>query len=167
VDWFGELKFSYDMSFPNGAWLEAQRGGCCTVMPYFLPDGTLELPLTTTEDYTLFHILGDYSTTLWKRQMQIILESHGLITVLVHPDYIRSSRPMNTYRSLLAEIARLRDDHGVWVTLPGDVDRWWRQRSRMELVPTGDSWSIAGPGSERASIAYACADGDALVYERG
>ena len=53
------------MSVPNVAHLEPQRGGCCTVMPYFVGD-VLELPLTTIQDYSLFHILGDYSTTLWK-----------------------------------------------------------------------------------------------------
>jgi hypothetical protein len=36
--WFDQLKFSYDMSVPNVAHLEPQRGGCCTVMPYFVGD---------------------------------------------------------------------------------------------------------------------------------
>src|SRR5215510_2710337 len=69
VEWFRELRFSYDMSVPNVARLEAQRGGCCTIMPYPLPGGMTELPVTMAEDYTLFNILTDYSTTLWKRQM--------------------------------------------------------------------------------------------------
>ena len=47
--WFDQLKFSYDMSVPNVAHLEPQRGGCCTVMPYFVGD-ILELPVTTTQD---------------------------------------------------------------------------------------------------------------------
>ncbi len=34
--WFDAFEFSYDMSVPNAAHLEPQRGGCCTVMPYFL-----------------------------------------------------------------------------------------------------------------------------------
>ena len=63
--WFEAFEFSYDMSVPNAAHLEPQRGGCCTVMPYFVGN-ILELPLTTAQDYSLFHILGDYSTTLWK-----------------------------------------------------------------------------------------------------
>ena len=55
-DWFDAFEFSYDMSVPNAAHLEPQRGGCCTVMPYFVGN-ILELPLTTAQDYTLFHIL--------------------------------------------------------------------------------------------------------------
>ncbi len=42
--WFGAFEFSYDMSVPNAAHLEPQRGGCCTVMPYFVGN-ILELPL--------------------------------------------------------------------------------------------------------------------------
>ena len=44
--WYGAFEFAYDMSVPNVAHLEPQRGGCCTVMPYFIGD-ILELPLTT------------------------------------------------------------------------------------------------------------------------
>ena len=44
--WFDAFEFSYDMSVPNASHLEPQRGGCCTVMPYFVGD-ILELPLTT------------------------------------------------------------------------------------------------------------------------
>lgn len=165
VDWFQDLNFSYDMSVPNVARLEAQRGGCCTVMPYSLPGGMTELPLTVTEDYTLFNVLNDYSTTLWKQQMKIILESRGLMTFLIHPDYVTTGRAQDTYKALLAEIDRLRSDHRVWVTLPRDVDRWWRDRNAMTLVPSDNGWKIEGPGSERARVAYAILDGDRLGYE--
>jgi hypothetical protein len=55
--WYDALNFSYDMSIPNVAHLDPQRGGCCTVMPFFIGD-ILELPVTTTQDYTLFNILN-------------------------------------------------------------------------------------------------------------
>jgi hypothetical protein len=164
VDWFQDLSFSYDMSVPNVARLEAQRGGCCTVMPYFLPGGVLELPLTTTEDYTLFHILKDYSTTLWKQQMGAILEGHGLVSFIIHPDYVIPKTAQDVYKALLEEVCRLRSD-GVWVALPRDVDSWWRDRSEMELVQDGKDWKIEGTGSDRARVAYAHRDGDRLVYE--
>lgn len=35
-EWYDAFEFSYDMSVPNVAHLEPQRGGCCTVMPYFI-----------------------------------------------------------------------------------------------------------------------------------
>jgi len=165
TDWFQDLNFSYDMSFPNVSRLEAQRGGCCTVMPYFLPGGITELPLTTTEDYTLFHVLKDYSTTVWKGQIDAILEGHGLITILVHPDYVLTKEAQDVYKELLEMIGRLKTDRGLWVTLPREVDRWWRERSAMNLVADGSGWRIEGVGHDRARVAYACLTGDRLVYE--
>jgi hypothetical protein len=165
ADWFQDLDFSYDMSVPNVARLAAQRGGCCTVMPYFLPGGMLELPLTTTEDYTLFNVLNDYSTSLWKQQMEIILDSHGLMTFLVHPDYLMSAKAQDICKSLLEEIGRVRAEANVWVPLPREVDVWWRQRSQMDLIPYGSGWKIEGAGSDRASLAHACLSGDRLHYE--
>lgn len=165
VDWLRHLNFSYDMSIPNVARLEPQHGGCCTVMPYFLPGGMLELPLTTTQDYTLFNVLNDYSTALWEQQIDVILRGHGLISMIVHPDYIASTRAQDVYKQLLDNLNRLRTDERVWVALPGDVDRWWRQRSEMELVQAGSGWSIEGPGSDRARLAYGHLEGDHLVYE--
>ena len=41
------------------------------------------------------------------------------------------------------------------MALPGEVDRWWRQRSAMRLVKQEDGWRIDGLGNERARIAYA------------
>jgi peptidoglycan/xylan/chitin deacetylase (PgdA/CDA1 family) len=165
ADWFQHLKFSYDMSVPNVARLEPQRGGCCTVMPYFLPGGMTELPLTTAEDYTLFHVINDNSADLWKRQMRILMEANGLMTFLIHPDYVQPKQAQTVYKELLEEIARLRSENNVWVTLPREVDRWWRQRSVMKLVPDGGSLRIEGPGCERARVAYAVLDGNKLVYE--
>src|SRR5277367_2437482 len=67
LDWYVALDFAYDMSVPNTGRLEAQRGGCCTVFPYFIGD-ILELPLTTTQDYSLFNTLRQYNIDLWKAQ---------------------------------------------------------------------------------------------------
>ena len=76
ADWSNELDFSYDMSTPNVAHLDPQRGGCCTVLPFFLGK-ILELPVTTIQDYTLFHILNDYSIRLWKEQISRIDKHMG------------------------------------------------------------------------------------------
>jgi hypothetical protein len=164
-DWYDALEVSYDMSVPNVAHLEPQRGGCCTVMPYFV-GRILELPLTTTEDYTLFHILGDYSTALWRRQVDLVLANNGLVTVLAHPDYLIEQRARQVYRDLLSYLCARRDEERLWMALPGDVDRWWRDRAAMRLVSGRDgSWRIEGTGSSRARVAYASLDGGRLVFE--
>jgi hypothetical protein len=99
-EWYSALDFSFDMSVPNVGHLCAQRGGCCTVMPYFIGK-VLEFPVTTSEDYTLLHLLDHDSIDLWKTQVRLVLENNGLITFIVHPDYAmtKSARPL--YEELL------------------------------------------------------------------
>ncbi len=162
--WYDALNVSYDMSVPNVAHLDPQRGGCCTVMPYFIGN-ILELPVTTTQDYTLFHILNDYSIDLWKKQIDIIMEKHGLMSFIVHPDYIINPLQRSIYEALLGYLSCLQEEKGVWIATPGEVNRWWRQRREMKLIYRADGWHIEGQGAERACLAYATLDGDRLVYE--
>jgi hypothetical protein len=163
-EWYDQLHFQFDMSVPNVAHLEPQRGGCCTVMPYFV-ERMVELPLTTTQDYSLFHILGDYSISLWQQQIDLILRKNGLVSLLVHPDYIRGRRECEVYLELLRYLAHMRAHRKLWFALPGEVNDWWRQRAAMELVRDELGWTIRGPGSERAQIAYARIMEGNLVYE--
>jgi len=164
LDWYDAFDFSYDMSAPNVAHLEPQHGGCCTVMPYYVGK-ILEIPLTTSQDYSLFHILNDYSIDLWKEQIDLIRAGNGLISFIAHPDYLIERRARATYEKLLVYLAELAEREKMWMALPGDVDRWWRARSQMTLVQHGNSWEIVGPEKERARLAYACLDGDKLRYE--
>lgn len=162
--WYDAFDFSYDMSVPSVAHLEPQRGGCCTVMPYFIGK-ILELPLTMTQDYSLFHILNDYSLNLWEKQIALIRDKHGLISFNVHPDYIIQRKARKVYETLLDYLLDTIRRECIWAALPGDVDRWWRARSQMRLIPRGNSWVIEGPGKERAQIAYAVLEDDDIVYE--
>lgn len=164
LDWYDLYEFSYDMSVPNVAHLEPKRGGCCTVFPFFVGK-ILELPLTASQDYSLFHILNDYSIDLWKKQLSLIRHRNGLMSFIAHPDYLIERRARKVYEMLLDYLRKLVADDGVWAALPGDVDRWWRARSQMKLVPRGNQWEIVGPEKERARLAYACLDGDGLRYE--
>ena len=163
-EWFDAFEFSYDMSVPSVAHLEPQRGGCCTVMPYFIGK-VLELPLTATQDYSLFHILNDYSLDLWKKQLALIREKYGLMSFTAHPDYLISQRARKVYEALLDYLREIISREKIWMALPGEVDRWWRARSQMKLVPQGNTWAIDGPEKERARVAYAVRDGDRLTYE--
>lgn len=163
LDWLSTLDFSYDMSVPSVGHLEAQRGGCCSVMPFFV-GGMTELPVTTTQDYALFHILNQYSIDLWKRQIASVTSRHGLVSFIVHPDYIRMRQACDTYRQLLDYLAGLRSEGKLWFALPGAVSRWWRDRSRMKLVQRGNKWEVEGPNKERARVAFASLEGNKVVY---
>lgn len=163
LEWLPALQFSYDMSVPNVAHLDPQHGGCCTVMPYFIGD-ILELPLTTTQDYSLFHILQQRTLDLWKRQIEIIREKHGLISFIIHPDYVNEQWSSNFYDSLLGYLAELRSNHAVWIALPRDVDDWWRARRKMKLIENNGAWKISGRQAGRARVAYASIQDGRVVY---
>ena len=163
-EWFNVFEFSYDMSVPCVGHLEPQRGGCCTVMPYFVGK-ILEIPLTAVQDYSLFHILEDYSINLWKEQCALICKKYGLMSFIVHPDYIFEPRAQKTYEALLDYLRHMISREKTWMALPGEVDRWWRARSQMRLVRHGEHWAIEGPEKGRARVAYAVVNDGRLAYE--
>ncbi len=164
-EWFADLDFSFDMSMPNVAHLDPQRGGCCTVMPYFIGE-MLELPLTTIQDYSLFHVLNEHSIDLWRTQVELILAKNGLASFVVHPDYIIAPETRAVYRDLLVMLSELRAREAVWFALPHEIDSWWRARSRMSIVRDYGSWRVVGEGSEHAVLAFAKVVDGKIVYER-
>lgn len=163
LEWYDALEFSYDMSVPNVAHLDPQRGGCCTVFPFF-NGKLLELPVTMMQDYSLFHILQDFSLDRWKEQIALIMEKHGLMNFIVHPDYILEDKKSAIYEDLLDYLRTLNQREGIWIALPREVDQWWRQRSKMRIVQNETGWGIQGRGSERARIAYAEERNGRLVF---
>ena len=162
--WYDELKFAYDMSVPNVAHLDPQRGGCCTVMPYFVGD-ILELPVTTIQDYTLFNILGDYSTQIWKQQIELIYSKSGLMSFIIHPDYVIRDQERAVYEELLQYIVETGEAKAIWLSTPSQVNQWWRQRAQMRLAKGPEGWKIENPGDGRGRVAYARLDGNRVVYE--
>ena len=163
-DWYDALDVEYDMSVPSVAHLDPQRGGCCTVMPYFVGH-MVELPLTMTQDYSLFNILQDYSLGLWNQQMALVMEKHGLINYIIHPDYVTRKPERDLFEALLERLSELHREKNVWIALPSDVSRWWKQRNAMKIVVDGDSLRIEGEGSERAVIGLAKEKDGCLVLE--
>jgi hypothetical protein len=163
-DWYDALDFSYDMSIPNVAHLEPQQGGCCAVRPFFIGN-ILELPLTTTQDYSLFHIIGDYSIGLWREQIARIRGKHGLISFIVHPDYVIDLPAQRVYRDLLTYLSAMRDRGETWLACPSEIAAWWRLRSRMKLTCVEGEWRVEGEGSRDAKVAFATVRNSGLSYE--
>jgi hypothetical protein len=164
AEWLDALNFSFDSSIPNVAHLDPQRGGCCTVTPFFIGH-ILELPVTTIQDYVLFHLLDDPSIDIWKRQIELIIEKHGLANFIVHPDYVIDPETRSVYQYLLDHLREVREGQHVWFGLPAEVDSWWRTRSNLSVEKIRDSWRIVGKGAERAVLAFATNVDGNLVYE--
>lgn len=132
-------------------------------MPYFIGE-IVELPLTTIQDYSLYYILGESSIDLWKQQIQLIRGRNGLISFIVHPDYLKGKREIALYKALLSHLCTLRAERGLWVALPGEIDQWWRARNQMNLVRRNGKWCVEGEDSQRACVAYATLADDSISY---
>ena len=163
LHWYGDFDFAFDMSVPNVAHLDPQGGGCCTVTPYFIGD-ILEIPVTLTQDYSLFHILHQRSIALWKHQLRSIFDAHGLASIIVHPDYVIESEPQHLYRDFLAEAREQCRRRNVWAAVPSAINSWWRKRNKMRLIFSPNGWTIVGDDSGEARIAYASLNNGKLVY---
>jgi peptidoglycan/xylan/chitin deacetylase (PgdA/CDA1 family) len=156
-DWMPDLGCLYDSSFPDTDPFEPQPGGCCSILPYFLED-LVELPITLVQDHTLWEILRADSIEHWTRKSDWIIEHSGLINLITHPDYLDTPARLRMYEEFLEYLAA---QEGGWYALPRDVAQWWRERSGMRVVVD----RVEGPGAERASVAWARIDGDAVVVD--
>jgi hypothetical protein len=153
-----DLGCLYDSSFPDTDPFEPQSGGCCSIFPYFLGD-LVELPITLVQDHTLWEILRIRSIDPWRNKGDWLISQHGLINVIVHPDYISSPERVALYDQLLGYLRNRIDGERGWHALPRDVASWWRARSRLRVDGAGATAGIADEGDRsaagRATVAWA------------
>jgi len=103
---------------------------------------------------------------LWKQQIDLVLENHGLLSFNVHPDYVISEPYCSLYRELLQYLLQVCLDHNIWIALPGEVNHWWRLRRQMEVaIDQHQSPYLAEPHTEQGLIAWAHAEAGRIVYE--
>jgi peptidoglycan/xylan/chitin deacetylase (PgdA/CDA1 family) len=161
-DWMPEIAAAYDSSFPDTDPFEPQPGGCCSIFPFFLGD-LVELPITLVQDHTLIEILREPDIRLWREKAGWIIENHGLVNLVVHPDYMTTDRNLRYYEDFLEFITAWRRE--LWFALPRDVAQWWRERAQSTVVSAdGEEPFIEGPAAGRGNIAWAALDGDRVEY---
>jgi peptidoglycan/xylan/chitin deacetylase (PgdA/CDA1 family) len=160
ADWMPELGCLYDGSYPDTDPFEPQAGGCCSILPFFIGD-LVELPITLVQDHTLWEILDDESIDRWVEKAEWVAANHGLVQLLVHPDYLLSDERLDLYDSFLAWLSSL-NRGGGWHALPREVAEWWKERAAL-ACSTGAGGEVrieGGAGAERATVGWACKDGD-------
>ena len=162
AEWMADLPVLYDSSFPDTDPYEPQPGGCCSIFPFFFGE-VVELPITLVQDHTLFEILGGRSIDCWAEKSEWIAAHHGLVNVIVHPDYMLDSERLGLYDELLGFLAAR---PGAWHALPRDVARWWRRRAGLTVATVpGASPEVVGQGKGDATITYAREIDGSIVYE--
>ncbi len=159
--WMPDLGCAYDSSFPDTDPFEPMAGGCCSIFPFFI-DGMVELPITLVQDHTLFEILGSQSIDNWTSKSEWIIRHHGLINLLVHPDYMLGAQRLALYDEFLLFLSK---QQGGWHAIPAEVARWWKTRSALDpeavagLEPTQDDSRM------RPTLAYAHEDSGQVVFD--
>jgi peptidoglycan/xylan/chitin deacetylase (PgdA/CDA1 family) len=162
--WIPELQAGYDSSFPDTDPFEPQPGGCCSILPYFLGD-TVELPITLAQDHTLFEILRENDIGLWREKARWVARHGGLVTVLVHPDYLLTDARLRRYDELLSFLGAL---DGGWHALPRDVAAWWRRRAALDAaLERGEVLDDARLAAASASVAWAHDRDGEIIVEPG
>jgi hypothetical protein len=97
----------------------------------------------------------------------MIVGKHGLLSFIVHPDYIFAEKSLPVYKALLAYLSRLRSERNLWIARPGDVNQWWRERNAMQLMFEDGMWRIEGRGRERARVGLAYIKDGRVAYKVG
>lgn len=132
LDWLRRLNVLYDSSTFDTDPFEPQPDGMGTIFPFWVvgkqpAGGYVELPYTLVQDFTLFIVLQERTTDLWKRKVRWIAERGGMALVNVHPDYVcfdgsprAGEFSVELYREWLQDLAATYRD-AYWAALPREV----------------------------------------------
>ena len=140
LEWLHELDVLYDASTFDTDPFEPQPDGARTIFPFHVKPpagvsrpGYVELPYTMPQDSTLFLLLREKTTDIWKRKLDWIARHGGLALVNIHPDYVDfSGRHVDNtcYPSeLLADfMTHVRSEYqeAFWNPLARELAAWHR-----------------------------------------
>lgn len=93
LSWNHALHIAYDSSTFDTDPFEPESDGVGTIFPFpvYSADNTqcyVELPYTLPQDFTLFILLKERDTRIWRDKVAWIAEQGGMALVITHPDYI-------------------------------------------------------------------------------
>ncbi len=139
LDWLHDLDVRYDASTFDTDPFEPQPDGGRTIFPFWVPrpngdvtnhprSGYVELPYTLPQDSTLFLLLSEKTTDIWRRKLDWIAEHGGMALIDTHPDYMAldgstqktGEYPIEFYKELL-DYVRSRYSGEYWPALPRQV----------------------------------------------
>jgi hypothetical protein len=139
LDWLHDLDVQYDASTFDTDPFEPQPDGGRTIFPFWVPrpngdvtnhlrSGYVELPYTLPQDSTLFLLLSEKTTDIWRRKLDWIAEHGGMALIDTHPDYMAldgstqktGEYPIEFYKELL-DYVRSKYSGEYWPALPRQV----------------------------------------------
>jgi hypothetical protein len=140
LDWLHELDMVYDASTFDSDPFEPQPDGARTIFPFHVKppaglggSGYVELPYTLPQDSTLFLLLREKTTAIWRRKLDWIASKGGMVLVNIHPDYVDFSNKTSSNAlypsSLLADFmtyVRTRYANAYWNPLARELAVWYK-----------------------------------------
>jgi hypothetical protein len=137
LDWFHELNIEYDASTFDTDPFEPTPLGVGTIFPFIVTCGEtqsryVELPYTLAQDFTLFVLMEQRNTDIWKRKLAWLVQHGGMALINTHPDYMcfngtscrNEEYPVRHYEQFLRHV---QEEYGgqYWHVLPRDLARFW------------------------------------------
>ena len=143
LDWISDLDILYDSSTFDTDPFEPQPDGLGTIFPLWVSGnngqkGYVELPYTLPQDFTLFALMGEKDTKIWKRKLEWIAEKGGMALLLTHPDYMAfgdkkysSDQYSVRYYEELLNYIKQKYDQEYWLILPRDMAEYLKPKIKI------------------------------------
>jgi hypothetical protein len=152
LDWIPRLEVLYDASTFDTDPFEPQSDAAGTIFPFLIEgcDGKsiVELPYTLPQDSTIFLVLGERTSQIWKHKLSWIAAHGGMALLTVHPDYIsfgsspgRYEYHVDLYRDFLDHTRREYAGQ-YWHALPRDVAAFFQKTAACDI----SQWAAVASG---------------------
>ena len=136
LSWFHYLNIRYDSSTFDTDPFEPQPDSLRTIFPLVIyskgnTEGYVELPYTLPQDHTLFVVLQESTTNIWKQKLDWIVQNEGMALLNVHPDFLAMGgrQLAGEYRQELywefLNCVRDRYKDRYWNALPKEIADFW------------------------------------------
>ena len=141
LEWLHDLDIAYDASTFDTDPFEPQPDSAKTIFPFWVNGrdggGYVELPYTLVQDSTLFVMLQEKTTDIWKNKLDWIAAHGGMALLNIHPDFTA----FDAYRRGIDEfhvthyaefLSWVKDAYRgrYWQALPREVAAFYRMQMR-------------------------------------
>ena len=136
LNWIHDLNIQYDASTFDVDPFEPQPDGMTTIFPFIVENPDIgrryvELPYTLPQDFTLFVIMRQRNSDIWKKKLDWIANNCGMALFITHPDYMNfdgtglaiDEYRVDVYAEFLEYIKHKYDGH-FWNALPSEIAKY-------------------------------------------
>lgn len=141
LEWIHALNIEYDMSTFDTDPFEPQPDGVNTIFPFMVQQPGLkkcyvEMPYTLPQDFTLYILMKEKDSSIWKKKLEWIAENQGMVLLNTHPDYMSflnkkgiagENYSAMIYEDFLSWVNKFYRDR-FWNVLPRELAGFWMDR---------------------------------------